>query len=629
MSFSLQNSFLLSKRGQAALLLTATALVYATALQCGFIWDDDAYLTNNPLISDPGGLWTIWLAPEKSPQYYPLVFSSFWLEYRLWGLNPVGYHLNNILLHIGTAFLFWRIFTHLKIPGAFVAAFIFALHPVGAESVVWITERKNTLSAFLCAASLLAFVRMPLWTNEAQTKRNHFLYAASLLLFLAALMAKTVTCALPAVIFLTLWWKLDGSSFRLRRNTLCLSLIPYFALGLFWGLRTASLETTHVGAQGAEWEFNVAERLLVAGKALWFYAGKIVWPSNLSFVYPRWDIAKAQPSEYLFGFAALALLLLAFAFRRRIGKGPFVCLACYYGILTPALGFFDLYPQRYSFVADHFQYHAMPVLILGLVALATSMMHYLTQNRSRVEPVLTAAAFMVLLALGSTTAASIPRFADEESLWNATIQENPDAWLAHNNLAHLFLTGVGGEPGDSEEDRVFAAIYHLKECLRIKPDASHAHANLATAYRRLGRVEEAEENYLKSIEYSRSRHEAIRFHHDLAGFYAEQQRIEESLRHFGQASAMLGDEDAGFRRSIFLNKAKLWANQREYLKATKVMEEALQNDPAHAEYSFFLIQMYCALGEIEKAQQQAGRMQPLAPYRKRLSALLGSCRQSP
>ncbi len=176
-----------SARLAIGILLILTLAAYAPVVRDKFIWDDDAYVTNNPTLRSLNGLRLIWLEPLATPQYYPLVHTTFWIEYHLWELAPLGYHIVNVLLHATSVILLWRLLLRLQIPGAWLAAAIFAVHPVGVESVVWITERKNVLSMALVLASMIAYVRFsPLddaTDQSATTARSWRWYAASLFLF--------------------------------------------------------------------------------------------------------------------------------------------------------------------------------------------------------------------------------------------------------------------------------------------------------------------------------------------------------------------------------------------------------------------------------------------------------------
>ena len=179
-------------------LLLMTVVVYEPAFHAGFIWDDDSYVTRNRLLSDPIGWLRAWI-PGTTPQYYPVVFTMFWIEHVIWGLNPLGYHAVNVLLHAANAVLVWRLASWLRIPGAWLIGAVFAVHPVHVESVAWITERKNVLSGFFYLLAALAYLRFdslrfPSPKQQSETShRTWQWYGVSLGCFALALLAKTVT----------------------------------------------------------------------------------------------------------------------------------------------------------------------------------------------------------------------------------------------------------------------------------------------------------------------------------------------------------------------------------------------------------------------------------------------------
>src|SRR5213083_494673 len=222
MQYALFRYLVRLKRGYLilALLLVVTAiLAYQPAWHGGFIWDDDAYITNNELLTAPDGLRRIWFSLDSPSQYFPLVYSTFRIEHALWGLNPTGYHWVNLLLHAANALLVWRVLARLNVPGAWLAAAIFALHPVQVESVAWITERKNVLMGFFFLLTLLA------WTAfvDERTKRPWRFYGLALILYVLALSAKTTACTLPAALLLILW--LQKKSINWER---ILQIAPFF-----------------------------------------------------------------------------------------------------------------------------------------------------------------------------------------------------------------------------------------------------------------------------------------------------------------------------------------------------------------------------------------------------------------
>ena len=267
----------------ASLVLLA-CVAYWPTLGNGFIWDDDDYVQNNMTLASPAGLRNIWFKLGAVPQYYPLVHSTFWIEHRLWGLDARGYHAVNLLLHALSAVLVWRLLARLAVPGAWLAAAVFAVHPVGVESVAWVTERKNVLSCALALGSMLAYLRFsPADVASDDRARGAWrYYVLALVLYVAAVLSKTVTASVPAVLLVVYWWKRGRVSGRD-----VIRLIPFFAWGLGLSAVTVWMEKTFVGAHGEEWNISPLERMLIAGRALWFYAGKLAWPYPLIFFYPR------------------------------------------------------------------------------------------------------------------------------------------------------------------------------------------------------------------------------------------------------------------------------------------------------------------------------------------------------
>ena len=446
----------------AGLLIVMCCIVYSPFLHNFFIWDDDYHLTKNPPISDPDGLKRIWLDLGATPQYYPLVFTSFWIEHKFWALDPLGYHLDNIIIHCINAVLLWRILYFLGVKGSWLAAAIFAIHPIQAESVAWITERKNLLSGLFYFLSLYFFLKFynpnkPLDFNENQNgKRPWTIYGVSLFFFLCALWSKTVTSTLPAVILLIHWWKQNCI-----RKKIFLMMIPYFTLSLGFAVLTIQLEK-FAGAIGPEWDFSFLDRFLIAGRALWFYIGKLVWPNPIIFTYPRWSIDDSIWWQYIYPVTFLFLIFLLWHWRKNIGRGPLTAILFFAGSLFPALGFFNVYPMRYSFVADHFQY----LSCIGIIVIFSSGVDKITGDKKSLASFILLAA--LLTTLGKLTWNQGPVYKNELSLWKDTIKKNPKAWMAHNNLGIALFAKQKNEE----------AISHYKMAIKIKPDYADAHYNL-------------------------------------------------------------------------------------------------------------------------------------------------------
>jgi tetratricopeptide (TPR) repeat protein len=598
--------------GLAALLVVCTLLAYLPAVGAGFIWDDDAYVTDNRTLRSVEGLQRIWFQVGAVPQYYPLVHTTFWLEYRLWGLNPAGYHVVNILLHALAAVVLWRILRRLQLPGAWVAAALFALHPVHVESVAWITERKNVLSGVFYLAALLAYLRFDHRASRDPGRRRWGLYALALLAFAAALLSKTTAATLPAALLVILWWRRGAAPWpELPR------LVPFFALGVGLGLHTVWVEKTVVGATGLDFTLSWVERWLVAGRALWFYAGKLAWPQPLIFLYPRWQLDAAAAWQHLFPLAALAVGIGLWAQRKRLGRGPAAAVWLFAGTLFPALGFFAVYPMRFSFVADHFQYLAsIGLLVLaacGVARLATRSPRSILQGPAGM--VLVA---VVLLVFGGLTWSRARAYHDLETLWRDTLQKNPQAWLAHNNLGTVLV-----EQGDPEQ-----AIEHFTRAVEVKPDYSMAYFNRGTSYLALGRVDEALQDFGRAIEIDATNAEAYvnralllqrRGQGDAAledyrkaleiapWSHAAHNNLGTLHQERGEQDLALAEYDAALELKddyvqAFANRGNLHLDRGEFHAALADLDRAVQLDPGNAA---LLRARGLALGSLERYRDAA------------------------
>lgn len=463
-------------------LVVLVVVAYVPASSAGWIWDDDDYVVENRTLQSLDGLRRIWFEIGAVPQYYPLVHTTFWFERRLWGLDPAGYHAVNIGLHALGALLAWGLLRRLRVPGAWLAAALFAVHPVHVESVAWVTERKNVLSTVLYLAAFLAYLRFRPLDGESPDGRGRArAWTAAFVLFSAALLAKTVVVSLPAAILVVTWWKKGRVRWDDVRPTL-----PMFALGAALAIVTVWMEKQHVGATGAAWNLSAVDRLLVASRALTFYLGKLAWPHPLAFVYERWTVDAATLSWWLFPAAVAACASLLWALRSRVGRGPFAALLLFAGTLFPALGFFDVYPMRFSFVADHFQYLAS-LAPLALVAAAGTAIAVRAGTAGR--RLAAVAAAVVLAVLAGLTWHQCGIYRDEETLWRDTVRKTPSAFIAHNNLGGILL-----ERGEAREAR-----RHFDAALAIDPAYPESHVNLGLLLERDGRRDEAIARYRTAI----------------------------------------------------------------------------------------------------------------------------------
>ena len=453
-----------------ALVVTAvTIFVYRPAWNGGFLWDDDVYITNNELLTAPDGLRRIWFSLDSPSQYFPLVYTTFRVEHALWGLNPTGYHWVNLVLHISNALLVWLVLTRLKVPGAWLAGAIFALHPVQVESVAWITERKNVLMGFFFLLTLLSWVAFV----DAKTKRRWLFYGLALILYLFALSAKTTACTLPAALFLILW--LQGKPITWNR---IIQIIPFLVLGIAMGVLAMWWERYHQGTSRAVFTFlSPIERVLVASRAVWFYLSKLIWPSNLTFIYPRWDIAPTHLLNYAWLLAGVIMCAAIYFLRRYVGRSVEVSVAFFIATLSPVLGFIMLYTFRYTFVADHYQYLAC----MGPIALACGGLVNLADTFKNSRTLILSAALCVVAVLATLTWRQAEMYGNIETLWRTTLARNPSCWMAHNNLG-IVLFGKG---------QLDEAIAHYRTTLEMQPNFWDADYNLGSALLGKGQVDEA------------------------------------------------------------------------------------------------------------------------------------------
>jgi protein O-mannosyl-transferase len=518
-------------------LLVLTLIAYLPALRNGFIWDDDDHFTQNPAMTRPDGLQKIWSALPVS-RYYPLTLTTFWAERRLWGLNPVGYHAVNIALQALNGVLVFLLLRRLKIPGAWAAAALWAIHPVNVESVAWATELKNIQSGAFFFLSLLCFLRF-----EEQPRSKW--YALSLITFAAALLSKPSTVVLPFVLILLVWWQRR----RVQRQDL-LRVAPFFVMSLAMSLLTVAEQRGHIERAPHDWSLSLIERLLLAGKALWFYAGKVLWPVDVMFVYPRWSLNPSSPLVWLPLVGGVTVVIGLWYWRRRewstaaaFGLGYFVIA------LLPVLGFFDIYYFRYSFVGDHFQYLAS----IGPIAVVVAAVTMFVKSRSAQAT----ATMVAATALAGLSWRHTQTFHDDETLWRDTLTRNPNAAIAHNNLGIILDTETQYEP----------AVEQYREALAIKPDYLEAHANYGLVLINLKRYAQAEKELQEAL---RIKPDYSKAHYCLGLLYYRLDRWDDAIY---QYEAALRSEPG--MAEAYYDLGCVWQQQGQHARAIASFKNAL------------------------------------------------------
>ena len=449
-----------------AVIVLAIVLCYKPAMQAGFVWDDDLLVTENPLVKGADSLPYVW-GTSAATDYTPLTITAFWLEWRLWSDNAAGYHLVNILLYALSALLLWRVLERLGIPGAWLGALLFAVHPVNVASVAWIAELKNALSLPFYLGAIGCFLRF-------LEMRRITPYLFALLAASCAVLSKGSTVILPLVLFLCIWWKQR----RVPRADL-LALIPFFLISAAVALITIHFQSRVIGAGATQGP--LAARIARAGHAIWFYLGKDIWPLHLCAVYPKWPLDNGIP----FLLAGVLALILWFG-RSRWGRGPFFAWAYFITALLPVLGVLNMSFLDQAYVADWWQQLALPAVVALIAAgLATGWLRAPRAGRAALAVAVTG----IVLFLGARTWSEASGFESMESHCRRTLACNPDAWTAHNNLGSVL----------SSQGHLEEAAHEYQAALRLKPSDSSSHSNLGTVYARLNHLDDAIAEYHSAL----------------------------------------------------------------------------------------------------------------------------------
>ncbi len=571
-----------------ALLCAVTLTAYLPALRGGLIWDDAAHITK-PQLQSLDGLRRIWFDVGATQQYYPLLHSVFWIEHRLWGDRPFFYHLANLLLHSAAACLVYLVLRRLQIPCAYLAAALFALHPVQVESVAWITEQKNTLSAVFYLSAMLAYLRF----DQAQKMSFYFLAFA---LFILGLLTKTVTATLPGALLVIFWWQRGRLSWKKDVQP----AIPFFVIGAVAGLFTAWVERKLIGAEGNDFALSLADRLLLAGRVPWFYLGKLLCPLDLVFVYPRWNLDASDWRQWLFPVVSI-VWLVALWLLRKCWRAPLAGWLFFVGTLFPVLGFFNVFPFMFSFVADHFQYLAC----LGVIVVVASG---LTLAVQWLPPIIARRRFPCSIILCGIVAALTWRqcciYEDADTLYRATLEQNPDCWFIYNNLgfdlasqghlteaadlyrhalalkpdyalAHYNLADIFFVEGHSEE-----AIAHYKQVLLTQPDSELTYNKLGIVYQQIGQLDKAIDCFRQAISINPFLADG---HHNLGLALWNTGRREEAIDECKRSLEIAPDNDL-----MHVNLGTMLFETKQIQEAIEQFKEALRINPSNAEAKRYL-----------------------------------------
>ncbi|MFA4854060.1 MAG: tetratricopeptide repeat protein [Candidatus Omnitrophota bacterium] len=593
---------------QLFLIVLLCFIIYIPSLRNGFIWDDETNLYENPCIQKAEGLKLIWFTNETY-QYYPVVFTTFWLEHKLWGLNPFGYHTINLILHLFNALLLFWIALKLYPRLAFVLALLFAVHPIQVETVAWITERKNLLSLFFFLLTILAYLRF----DRTRRIRDYLL---TVIMFVFALFSKPIAVCFIFFPFLYKWWQ-DG---KITWREIRLSAV-FVITGLLNAGYTLYLEYYNVGAQGRAFDLTFLERFILAGRILIFYIYKLLFPFNFMFFYPRWIVNARVWWQWLFPFSVMLVLGVFVYYRKKIGRGTLALFIFYIISIFPVLGFINVYGMNFSWVADHFSYLSVPVLLLLFCACICCLLDRLRASFPRLcslpYRILSTGLFIFAINYMCFKSAELARnYKDSTTLWSNLIRENPKAWVAYANLAAIYIN-----IGKTEE-----ALVLYKKAMALNPNFESAivlYNNLGNLSIKTGKNKEALALYKKAIAINPDSKSNVLSYYNLGNAYYAIERKADAIKAYEKA-IQLSPKYLG----AFNNLASVYVDVGKIDKAIELWNEAIQINPAFAIAQFNLAVFYfqrkqynLAIKHCDKVTELGDKVDPkflllLKPYRK-------------
>jgi Flp pilus assembly protein TadD len=565
--------------GGLALIVLVVCFAYLPSLNGKFILDDDKLLTNNSLIKAPDGLYRFWCSTE-SIDYWPISNSTLWIEWRMWGMNPMGYHVANLVLHIVAVLLIWLVLRKLSIPGAYLAAMLFAVHPVNVESVAWIASRKNLLSMVFFLLSIFWYLKADMTAAEKALEKDtapihHKLslfpfpwYWLSLLAFVLAMLGKGSVAILPLLLLGITWWQRKFTLWDLVRTA------PFFLIGAVLAGINVWFQTHGTGAVVRTAGF--VERLLGAGGAIWFYLYKALLPLDLSLVYPMWQIKVDNLFWWLPLIAAVVVSAVLWWNRSGWGRPFLFAWGFFCASLIPVMGFADVGFMEQSLVADRYQY----IPIIGVIALAAAGWD-LCRRRLQWPGQLAAIGLAVAMVgvLMFLTRQQSGLFSEPIALYQDALKKNPNSWMAHNNFG-VALDGTGR---GADERR------HYREALRLKPNYPDAHNNLGAALIEAGRPEESIEHFQEALKLQPDYAEA---HNNLSVALIQTNRPDDAIKHCQEALRIEPNYTEAYNN---LGNALIQTGRAQ--EAMAYIRRALQLNPAYAD-------AHCNLGiALEKLDQ--------------------------
>ncbi|MBF0276983.1 MAG: tetratricopeptide repeat protein [SAR324 cluster bacterium] len=606
--------------GALFLLGMLTFGAYFPVSDAGTIIDDSKFYLDDPLVNAGDGWRQIWFNPLQNNgvwPYIPLTRSSFWLERQIFGVNFRISHWLNVIFHFMSAVLLWQILRNMKLQGAWMIGMCFAIHPLHVQSVAWITERKNVLAGVFFMLTFWAFLQFD------EKKEKHW-YWCTLILYACALLSKSSTIMLPLLFVIYRMWR--GTSWNKAEIR---GLLPFFLLAGGSACTRIWFELHSFGASGEAFARSFSERLLTAAHIPYFYLSKIFFPHPLIFTYPKWVMDPAQVSHYfplVSIFLSMGLLLLKY---REWGRALFLCLAAYGILLFPVLGFFNNAWTKFSFVTDHWAYlPSIPVFIFsiqGSLKLAEKGLQKKSWLAHHARWWSMALFGSILFAL---TWNQVAQYKDRQTLWQATLSNNPNAWLAYGELALEY----------AKKKQYKEALAHYNQAISLYPDYWEAYSNRANLFAGLNQQERALADYDKAISLDPG---SWQNYSNRGNIFSRLNRLDRALEDYNKAIALgphyaeahfnrgnlflkmgknqqaLEDYNKGLHlkanAKAYVNRGHLFARMRQYSNAAEDFTRAIKLAPDFADARYSRGIVFLNTGEYKRALEDFNEAVRLLP----------------
>jgi len=502
---------------RAIVIAIAAFWVFWPARHGRWIGDDTLYIAFNPLLNDPARLWKAWFQPGSFIEYYPIEQCVQWVQWQLWHNDTFGYHLTNIILHVISTLLVWRLLSKFGLRLAWLGGLLFAVHPMTVDSVALVNELKTALSLppFLLAMCFY------LDYEEHGRRRD---YGLALGLFAVAMLCKITMAMFPVVILLYAWWKRN----RIGWGDLVASA-PFFAVSLVLGMVTiwagnwyGQLHETYHDVSPLTGFFS---RLALVGQVISFYFSRCFLPVTPLPLYPQWTVDPTAPLQYLPWLIMGGTVCYLWTKRESWGRDALLGLGFFLIMLAPFLGANWISYMRYTWVLEHILYIPL-VGLIGLVIAGLGRVDKQLSQPYRPYGIGVVVAGIALLAFQSRAYAAM--FINEETLGTYTITHNPGSSMVRNNLGYALL-----QKGQMDE-----AMAQCQKALEINPNYAEAHNNLGNALSKKGQVDEAIEQYQKALEIAPT--DAVA-HYNLGLTLSQEGQVDEAIAQFQEALRLKPD----------------------------------------------------------------------------------------